>query len=305
MEATEFFPAGQRVPQDAHPVPARYGNAAEAQTPDNECGMQHLVNHVVHLVHEIRNPLNGIIPLIDMLRSGEFENDRMLFLEYMEISARMIQTLVDNVLDTARLEAGKMELRQTMFDPRHLVTEVIKSQAGPLIAKGITLATDIAPTVPHLLGGDAVHLKQILINLIGNAVKFTDKGGITVTMAVKDHDAEQVRLSMSVSDTGIGIAPEDLHHLFEPFTQAAAPTARRCCNGSGLGLAISRKLATMMGGALWAESTPGSGSTFHLLLPFSRGCPTDTAVAEACPPPLAAVPSRGTVATACPRIQRS
>lgn len=233
-----------------------------------EQALRHKIDFFTGIIHDIRNPLNGILPLIEMLRSGNYESDRNQFLEYMESSARMIQGLLNELLDLARIESGRLDLHRAVFSPARVVEEAIATQAGSLLAKGLTIAVEVAPTVPAWLEGDAFRLKQVLVNLLGNAIKFTSRGGITVTATLHSELPGHATLKFGIHDTGIGIPPETLATLFAPFTQGSTGTAR-LFGGSGLGLSICRKLAELMGGRVWAESVPERGSTFHLLLPFS------------------------------------
>lgn len=242
-----------------------------------EQALRHKMDFFTTIVHEIRNPLNGILPLIEMLRSGQYESDREQFLEYMENSARMIQALLNELLDLSRIEAGRLDLHQSAFSPAQVVKEAIGTQAGSLLAKGLTLATEIAPSVPAWLEGDPFRLKQVLVNLLGNAIKFTDRGSITVFVAVQQEQPGHVNLHFSIRDTGIGIPPDVLDRLFRAFAQGDAAVARTF-GGSGLGLTICRKLAELMGGRVWAESSPGQGSTFHLLLPFYQVVPEEYSI---------------------------
>lgn len=229
--------------------------------------VQEIIKHVNQVVHEIRNPLNGIIPLIELLRSGEYEEDRAKFLEYMDISARMIQTLVNNMLDMAQIDAGKLSLKPCAFSPSRILEEAVQSHTGAFLSKGLPVAMSIMPDVPQWVEGDAFRIRQILMNLLGNAVKFTEKGGITATIAVHNEHNGYVMLRFSINDTGIGMPTETVQRLFVPFSQGDASVAGKF-GGTGLGLAICRKLAELMGGHIWVESVPNEGSTFHLLLPF-------------------------------------
>lgn len=229
--------------------------------------LQDTISQFAHIIHEIRNPLNGIIPLIELLRTEGYKHERTEFLELMEVSLRTALATVNNALDMARIDAGMVDIRPGAFSPARVLEEVVQSQTGALLAKDITLITKIDRSIPEWLEGDPFRLKQVLLNLVGNAVKFTSDGGITVQVTVHDSSSSRITLRFSIRDTGIGLTPETLRGMFEPFSQAA-PFPAESYGGSGLGLSISRKLAQLMGGRVWGESTPGQGSTFHLQLPF-------------------------------------
>jgi CheY-like chemotaxis protein len=189
--------------------------------------------------------------------------------------------LIDDLLDFSKIEAGQLTLEARPFDPRRLVGEVAGLFATEAGAKGLNLCADVDPAVPAALVGDAGRLRQVLLNLVGNALKFTAQGEVGIRVTLEEESAEGALLRVEVRDTGIGIAPEMQVRLFEPFTQADASTTRRY-GGTGLGLAIARRLVEAMGGQIGVESTPGQGSTFWLTLRLARsGVAGDVIVAPA------------------------
>jgi CheY-like chemotaxis protein len=178
--------------------------------------------------------------------------------------------LINDVLDISKIEADQMTLEVQSLDVRQVVREVVEPFTAPAQAKGLLIRDHVDPAVPPVLLGDPMRLRQVLTNLVGNAVKFTAHGEVRVGVTLVDENPESVLLRIGVRDTGIGIAPEAQASLFEPFTQADASTTRRF-GGTGLGLAIARRLVELMGGAIGVESTPGQGSTFWLTLRLARG----------------------------------
>jgi PAS domain S-box-containing protein len=219
---------------------------------------------LANMSHEIRTPMNAIIGLTDLVLTGPLAAEPREHIGLVKRAADNLLELLNDILDFSKIEAGRLDLELDDLDVEALVADVVQPLALRAAAQGLTLGTEVAPDVPPRLRGDALRLRQVLTNLVGNAIKFTATGRITVRVA-RDSAASDdagVVLHIGVQDTGIGIAPEVCARIFAPFEQADASTTRRY-GGTGLGLAISAQLVRMMGGRIWVESTPELGSHFH------------------------------------------
>jgi signal transduction histidine kinase/CheY-like chemotaxis protein len=212
--------------------------------------------------HEIRTPVNGIIGMTELALQTELSSSQREYLDTINSSAESLLLLLNDILDFSKIEAGKLELEQTEFSLRELLGEAVTSMASRAHDKGLELLLHMRPEVPEIVVGDPHRLRQVAINLIGNAIKFTDRGEVFLRVENSRWIDGMAELAFSVSDTGIGIPPERLSRIFQPFSQADYSTTRRF-GGTGLGLAITQQLIQLMGGQIDLTSTPGKGTTFR------------------------------------------
>ncbi|HEY5028498.1 MAG TPA: response regulator, partial [Candidatus Angelobacter sp.] len=217
---------------------------------------------LANMSHEIRTPLNGVTGMLDLIDQSELSTDQKQLVTMAQDSANSLMVVINDVLDFSRIEAGKLAFDVREFDLTETVTEATRTMALRAHQKGLELACHVDPSIPRLLMGDAHRMKQVLINLLGNAIKFTETGEVVLRVIAEDRTPDEVRLRFAVSDTGIGIPAEKQQLIFEAFSQADASTTRKF-GGSGLGLAISSRIVKLMGGKIWVSSTAGEGATFY------------------------------------------
>ena len=234
-----------------------------------EASAREKAKFLAHMSHELRTPVHGVMGMLELVGRTEPGEKQQHYIETARRSAETLLGIINGILEISKIEAGKLELERSPFDLRREVQEVAEAFAEMAYGKGLQLTCTIPANLPKTLIGDAGRLRQILTNLLGNAVKFTERGEIGVRVQAVETDLEAAFIRFEVSDTGIGIPPDKQQHIFEAFAQADGSTTRRF-GGTGLGLSIARQLCEMMNGTIELTSDPGRGSTFRFTARFGR-----------------------------------
>lgn len=219
--------------------------------------------------HEIRTPLNGILPILEMLQETKMDREQQRLVRTAQGSSRHLLRIINDILDFAKVESGKLQLEAIEIDVRELVGSVSELMRGSARNQNLKLSVRVADNVPEVVRGDPIRLRQVLINLVSNAIKFTEEGGIRIEVSRGQISNKEVELLFAVADTGVGMPQETTDRLFQLFTQADASTTRKH-GGTGLGLVICKRLVELMGGKIGVRSAPGQGSTFWFLVPLRK-----------------------------------
>jgi signal transduction histidine kinase/CheY-like chemotaxis protein len=246
----------------------RVVTSAESELRDANRASAMKSNFVANMSHEIRTPLNGVVGMMNLLADTPVNEEQREYIDVARSSGDALMTVINDILDIARIEAGRLQIERRDFDLHEVVESSCDMIAATAASKGLELQSFVHDNVPKAVNGDRTRVGQILVNLLANAAKFTDQGEVVVEVFLANGSGGEIKLRFEVRDTGMGIPLDRIDRMFEAFSQADA-TATRMFEGTGLGLAISRELTRLMGGTIGASSEPGKGSTFWFELPFA------------------------------------